>query len=376
MSCSRDVFQLRKDHKFDEALATARECYAADPNDIWNQRAYGWVLYDFIKQAVEAFEAKREQPGQLANRLGALLGEYRQFGENVRPDLLHSQLLTQVLKASRVWQGFLDFARWWGPGYFRAEDKQPYTPPEGREVPSLAIRYVYAVGWQVTHGATEVEPGLRAWAEAQVDEALQALQDDQWLHYYKSRMLLKHGEIPKARRCLLTVVRRQQRAAWVWTLLGQTHESQDPTKAITCYFHAVRLAREAQEVANTRITLAGLLATQQRFEEATVQVRLAVEVGFSSGDAHPVNWRKSDAQHIEGFATQMTGSVSQRDGQAFGFMKTSEGERVFIYPALIAELAESLGPERTCLAVMGKDKKGKQGWRALRWVVPHQSDKL
>ena len=35
MSCSQEVFALRKAQKLDEALARVRECYRENPTDIW-----------------------------------------------------------------------------------------------------------------------------------------------------------------------------------------------------------------------------------------------------------------------------------------------------------------------------------------------------
>ena len=44
MNWSSDVSQLRKSGKLTEALAKAREGFEVDPNDIYMQRAYGWVI--------------------------------------------------------------------------------------------------------------------------------------------------------------------------------------------------------------------------------------------------------------------------------------------------------------------------------------------
>jgi tetratricopeptide (TPR) repeat protein len=468
MSCSNEVFALRKSHKLAEALAKARECYAAAPNDVWTHRAYGWVLYDLIKHEVDEFEAKRVSPGHLANRFNAMLSEYRQFAEHVRPDLLHSRMLDQVLKGQRAWDGFLDFARWWGAEYLREEDRQPYIPPEGREVPSLAARYLYAIGRDASSRAQEIAPDVLAWAEDALDRALEGSPNDQWLHYYKSKLLLGRGATEQARHCLLPVVRRQQGTAWVWSLLGQTYEREDPANSITCYFQAVSLAREPQEVANTRIALARLLAAQDRFEEATVQVRSAlayrndnnfripqglaqlanttwysqfagradlprepdvtqdadgillgldrgqmeyrvgvidnqntektlahvaftpdegsvlpyrhfkgvdllsvgaiIEIGWSGLEGRALRWSRTEVKTIEGFVQQMSGTMTQRDGQAFGFMMTSAGERVFVHPGLMAQQPTGQANVKTCDAMMGRDKQGRLGWRALRWV--------
>ena len=61
----------------------------------------------------------------------------------------------------------------------------------------------------------------------------------------------------------------------------------------------------------------------------------------------------------------MDGELSHREGQSFGFLVTEEGERAFVHPDLMGKLPEG---NKTCIAMMGKDKLGKPGWRALRWV--------
>lgn len=455
--------------KPDEALERARGCFAETPHDLFLQRAYGWVIYDLVKREVEALKADRSSPGRVANRFNEWLAEYHQFGENDRPGMLHSLLLNQVLKGSRAWPGFLEFARWWGPEYLTADDRKPYVLPNGKEAPSLAMRYFYAIGREASHLTHQLDSDLIAWAEAQVEAALAEAPDDQWLHYYKSKLLLDRGQIAQARECLMPVVRRQQCAAWVWTLLGQTFELEDPSTSITCYFRAVQLAGKPQEVANTRIALARLLAAGERYEEAAMQVRRALEyriqndfqtpqelwqmagsdwyrklagrndlpcepdvteaadatlyggesmqieyrlgvidnqnpekalahvafssddgsvlhykkfkgiadapvgeivdVGFAAGEKQPIRWHRSEATAIEGLCRQMTGKVTQRPGQNFGFLITEYGERVFVHPDLMHRHSGGLETQaRTCVAMMGKDKQGKPGWRALRWI--------
>lgn len=53
MADSQTVNALRKEGNLDEALAMAREVIAADGNDIWNIRAYGWAIHDSLKDALE-----------------------------------------------------------------------------------------------------------------------------------------------------------------------------------------------------------------------------------------------------------------------------------------------------------------------------------
>jgi hypothetical protein len=382
--------------------------------------------------------------------------------------MLHSHLLQQVLKASSEWPAFLGFARWWGPDCFSEEDQKPFVPPDGgREVPSLATRYVYAVGREAVRKAADIPADLLAWAEQQVDKGLHESRDDQWLHYYKSKFLLTRGESEQARANLLTVVRRQSRAAWVWSLLGTTYESEDPAKAVVCYFRAVQVARQPQEVANTRTSLARLLAREQRYPEAAVQVRAALayrqdnhfrippalgqlagtdwyrelsertdlprppdmtevaeailfegeharmtyrvgvldqhntdkalahvafsvdegavlhyrrfegirevpvgevlEVGFIDHLPQPKQWRATPQKLIDGFLKPMVGQVSQRSGQAFGFLVTGDNDKAFIPPGLLEPLVKSHDQVKKGLTMMSKDKKGKLGWKVIAW---------
>lgn len=465
MNWSSEVSQLRKSGQLPEALAKAREGFEADPNDIYLQRAYGWVIYDLVKQEAQLFEQSKSSPGKVANRLNEWLADYRQFGANERPGMLHSLLLTQILKVGKVWPGFLEFARWWGPEYCRPEDKEPYNADNGIPLHSLEMRLLSAIGREASHRANQLDPQLLAWAENQLQVGLTIAPDDQWLHYYKSKQLLNKGKTVEAREWLMPVVRRQQRAAWVWTLLGQTFELTDADKAIICYFRSVQVAGQPQEVANTRIALARLLASAERFDEAAVQIHKAlgyrsqnnfsvpqaliqmagsdwyrsrasrnvlprepdvgdaadaiafggesgelvyrvgvidnqnaekalahvafsidegvvlpyrrfkgisdmqvgdvVEVGLAEVDHRTIKWRETAATRIDGFCQPFAGELTQRAGQTFGFVVTEDNCRVFVHPNLMRETALAAGTSITCRAVMGKDKQGKEGWRAL-----------
>ncbi len=470
MNYASEISQLRKSGKIDEALARARACFAVSPDDLYIQRAYGWVLYELVKHEVEALEKSRSSSGQVANRFNECLAEYRQFGENDRPGMLHSLLLNQVLKGSRVWPGFLGFARWWGPEFLTDDDRKPYNLPNGKAAPSLSMRFLYAVGREALHQAQSVDSETLAWANKQVTTALAEYPDDQWLHYYQSKLLLERGCIAQAQECLMPVVRRQQRAAWVWTLLGQTFERENQNIAVTCYFRAVQVANKPMEVVKTRVALARLLATQERFDEATLQVRRALEyrtendykvpqelgqllasnwyreragrndlpkepdvaeaaeailypcetrpidyrtgvidnqnqveslchvaftindgrilrhkkfkgvenlavgeiidVGFFAGDDCACQWRKTEKKLIDDFCCAMRGELTQRTGQSFGFLNTVDGDRVFVHPDLMRSAPKIDGiTDLSCIAMIGKDKQGRPGWRALSWVM-------
>ena len=276
MDAAQQVTTLRKAGHLDEALAVAMPALAATPDNLWLRRAAGWLFYDLIKQDVEGFDAGRVPRGQLIVHLDQWLREYSRGGKADCPGLLHSLLLTQVLKVSKEWPRFLAFARWWDPACLRPEDRDAFKLANGKFLASLELRLVYGVGRAISSGPEEQNPDLVTWGADLLDTALAAHPNDQWLHYYKSRRLIGQGQTAEARDHLLPVLRRQRQASWAWALFGRTWETDDPGKAITCYFRAIQVAGKDPEVVGTRVQLAGLLAAGERYAEAAVQVRAAL----------------------------------------------------------------------------------------------------
>ena len=47
----KEITQLRKEGKLEEALTFAQEDYNKEPENIWNKRSLSWVYYEFAKKA-------------------------------------------------------------------------------------------------------------------------------------------------------------------------------------------------------------------------------------------------------------------------------------------------------------------------------------
>ena len=120
---SNDIFALRKQGQFQQALETARREYGERTSDIWLLRAYAWTLYDHVKAAVEAHEAKTLSPSGMSSKLSVYMREFSKLGNPLRGDSAFSQMLRLAGKASKDWQEFLLFARWAGIYDFSGEDK-------------------------------------------------------------------------------------------------------------------------------------------------------------------------------------------------------------------------------------------------------------
>lgn len=276
---SSDIFGLRKKGQYRQALEQARAEYAEDSSDIWLQRAYAWALYDHVKQLAEAYEAKTLSPSGMSSQLSGYMREFAKVGNSLRGDSAFSQMLRLAGKVSKDWHEFLLFARWAGINDFSDEDRKPFTTEDGKTIDSLQNRFIRAIGRETAAraGDPQTDQNLIAWGQSILDQTLQALPNDQWLNYYQSKLHLAHGEVDKAIKRLAPVLRRQSRAAWPWTLLGEILEATRPDDSLSCYAHAAQLAREEQEVAKVRIHLAQRLALVGRFNEAALQANLALK---------------------------------------------------------------------------------------------------
>ena len=66
---SGEIFALRKQKRYAEALDMARSEYPQNTTDVWFLRAYAWALYDHAKEIVDRYEAKQLSPATLSGQL-------------------------------------------------------------------------------------------------------------------------------------------------------------------------------------------------------------------------------------------------------------------------------------------------------------------
>lgn len=276
---SKQIFALRKQKLFAEALEMARAGYSNNAADVWFLRAYAWSLYDHVKNIVDSFEAKQLSPLALSSKLTPHMREFAAIADPLRKDSAFSQMLRLAGKVAKEWDEFLGFAQWAGVDDFSDEDKAPFINDQGKTVDSLQKRFTRAICREVATRAVDAQSDnpLIYWGKNILQQALKVEPNDQWLNYYQSKLYLVQGEAALAIKCLVPVVRRQSRAAWSWAKLGEILEGTRSDDAFNCYAYATFLAREEQEVAKVRIHLAQRLSIAGRFDEAAQQASLALK---------------------------------------------------------------------------------------------------
>ena len=90
-----------------------------------------------------------------------------------------------------------------------------------------------------------------------------------------------------------------------------------------------------------------------------------IELGFPEDDNRVADWRPSDAHEIPGLCGVLKGRLERKEGQDFAFVRT-RGSDCFVPPPLARHFTAGQPHEVCCLAVMGTNKKGGTGWRAVR----------
>jgi hypothetical protein len=100
---------------------------------------------------------------------------------------------------------------------------------------------------------------------------------------------------------------------------------------------------------------------------ANVEPGSIVELGRTSPNEKPTDWRQVETKAIPGFCEDITGQLEQHDGKSFAFLRNPQGD-VFVPPGLAKKIGSNEGAERTVRAIFRKAKNGKVGWKALKFL--------
>lgn len=153
----KEIKELRKAGKLDEALKMAIQDIQAEPENIWNKRAIAWVYYDFLKKNAqpESFDSFKENLIKLkelqlpedekmvfdncAWQIGSLVfglqkaasidyGKINSIFEIIKdfhfskPSEAYSFIYKAFHKGYQNWSKYIEFADWWDFDNFRPED--------------------------------------------------------------------------------------------------------------------------------------------------------------------------------------------------------------------------------------------------------------
>lgn len=367
MQDTRPIFSLRKEGRLEEAYNLSIETYKEAPHEEWVKRAYGWVLYDLLKRALdtgspeeidrylseirelhigeedeilfnshqwlierarphsrelkkarnledegnyaEALEVFRsvqthfpddahfsESFGwciykcikELSEKGAAQISTYQNLFQEYlpldtpRPSILHSNMLRLALKfAPNPSFDFGAFFQKWGFQNFQEEDYQK-NHWEGKDYPGLAEKAVQHLAKSLMNQGhpEEIEAFLPA-----LEKAIEKLEDNIWLPYYKAKFLIRLGRPDEAEEYLIPVVKRKRTEYWAWAALGDIFKVTNLEKAISCYCKALLCPADEKFLIKTRASFGKLLHRAGMDAEAkteiTKSIRARRELGYN-----------------------------------------------------------------------------------------------
>jgi hypothetical protein len=108
----REIDNLRKQGRLEEAYRLARQALENAPEDLWLKRGMGWVLYDLIKRELREVH-EEEEVEQLADtvnvnlrRVHRYFTEFRQVSLPLEDIVIGSQMLRLAVQAQKAgWKG-------------------------------------------------------------------------------------------------------------------------------------------------------------------------------------------------------------------------------------------------------------------------------
>jgi len=390
---AQEIYRLRKSEETDRAYEISKEILANNQDDPDVQHAFAWIIYDKIKE-------KTAQKPAPKTEIESLLREYFKLKLIKKPSAIHSFILYKALTLTD-WDNLIPFIRYWGIKNFREEDMLPYKDSRTatKNNKSLYLSCHYAIGKNLKSSiANLLSEEDKAWAIQQLNDALKIHPDDIWLHYYLARYYIKSEYLEKSRKHIFHVIKENPYSSWALDMLGDFLSASGNTEdAITCYYHAIFIAKKDIEIINTRIDLAKLLAKQHRYEEASIQVATSLKFRQQEGwkipndltSLHDTHWFikspnpkcipeknkiKKLAEELiysisDTSAKKYTGTIKKNPEQSYAFLITDEKTNIFIPNNLVSCKKLTDGQTITCQAIPSKDKKGKPSLKAIKIIT-------
>jgi hypothetical protein len=152
---AREIFALRRQGRQAEALDLARRAHAGAGEgapDIWLLRAYAWVLYDRIRQAVDAHEAGRLSPTALHAEISPALREFSRMADPLRRDSAFSPGTTTSPSSTRPAASSMICAP--------ASSGRSVVPRSRRPAPKARRRHPWPGGGRCWTGRSKAHPTI------------------------------------------------------------------------------------------------------------------------------------------------------------------------------------------------------------------------
>jgi len=281
-----DVRKLRKAGKLQEACEVALAILAADPADFKTKSEYEWVIYEYIKRIVANVTATLDKSQPIDSRdvdeMMDWMRKYYRLQPRI-PGMACSNILDQIAKVGPYLPKFPDMTRWVGFDGLRSEDWKS-NEYQGKTYPSLAMNIARALcKWIKAHpDADNRQMGMvLEWAERV--RAAATGDDELWLNWDLAILLRKMGDFQHGAELLSSVIKAKRNEHWVWAEAGRLYKAEQPELALACFCRALECPAESKFLVRVHRELAELLAQQEDYVQAGLEIAITVEIHQKEG---------------------------------------------------------------------------------------------
>lgn len=313
----REVIQLCKADRLDEALQIVSANLESDPENIWNKRAAAWVFYYHLKKYTqpESFEAFKDNLIKIKNlhlpedekmvfdncawQIGSLVFalqktehiDYFKINELfeiirdfhfTKPSEAYSFIYKAFHKGYQNWSNYLTFAEWWNLDNLRHEDylKEDFN---GREIMSIAEQAYIAFSKKLLEGEPLDSFGQQRAIDKEKIQSflpkLDALIDKhpnyQYPPYFKAKLLLASGSDENVLSAFIPFAKQKRNDFWVWELMAEIF-SEDKDIQFACYCKALSLKTPEDFLVKLRQTFAKVLIEKRMYNEARTEIQKVI----------------------------------------------------------------------------------------------------
>jgi hypothetical protein len=320
----KNIQELRKSGKLDEALQLTKEVLASDSDNIWNKRGAAWVYYEYLKKFSEpqyydlfkanltdlaklelpedekmVFDNSAWQIGKVIFRLQkeepvnyTKINELYQLVQSfhfTKPAESYTFLYKAFHKGYNNWSNYLRFADWWGFENFLPENylEEEYN---GRKSMSIVEQAYIAYSKKLLEGDAIDSYGYeREVDQEKVKEFLPRLStvienhpEYKFLSYFKAKLLLALGNKENVLSSFLPFAKQKRNDYWVWQLMAEIFKNDKETQ-FACYCKALSLKTREDYLVKIRLEMAGLFIEKEMYNEAKTEIEQVIQTRNNEG---------------------------------------------------------------------------------------------
>ena len=320
----KEIKELRKAEKLEEALEMANQALEAEPENIWNKRAAAWVCYDYLKKfsQPDSFDAFKENLIRIKDlalpedekmvfdnsawQIGSMVfglqkqenidyGKINELFEIIKefhftkPSEAYSFIYKAFHRGYQNWSNYLEFADWWNFENFRSED---YLKEEfkDKKIMSIAEQAYIAYSKKLLEGEPVDSFGQeRAIDKVKIREFLPKLDkivdehpEYQYPPYFKAKLLLALGDDENILSSFLPFAKQKRNDFWVWEVMAEIFPD-DKEVQFACYCKALSLKTPEDFLVKIRKIFAGMLVDRQMYNEAKTEINKVITTREKEG---------------------------------------------------------------------------------------------